>query len=116
MATFGSSFEITKARYVKTNNGTYYLVASICCAMAVLKEVSNYTTAETLKEIIELVQKDEGNHGNGYGQTNILVFTRESETILEKNLKSAGFKMICDTVTRRKCYEPENMKMWIYSF
>jgi hypothetical protein len=117
MIKFGNDYGVTKGRYVLTDGGSeFYLVPTICCAVAVLKGVNNYTATETLKGVIELVKSDSKNDGPGYGQTNLLVFSKPSEIQLEKNLKSAGFTMVCDTITRRKCYEAESMKMWIYSF
>lgn len=86
MAKFGTTFEPVKGRYVVTDTQELYLVPSICCAVAILKGVNNYTKTETLKEIIELVESDTDNTDR-YGQTNILVISRPDEKAIRKKLR-----------------------------
>lgn len=92
---------------------------TMCCALGQLS-LSNSTSLESIKEIIELIKSEDNvivdRMNRVGGERAIFVITTPDESILENNLELAGFKMIYEFHSRN--YNPEDrmLKMWIISW
>lgn len=89
-----------------------------CCALGHLCEVSNHTKLEDLQEVLEVLKRNKESNwevgiSTGRGQTAVFTIVSPGEDLLEKNLKTLGFKKV-HTFERRKGYpKTGDLKMYI---
>jgi hypothetical protein len=93
-----------------------------CCGLAHVQAWEGITTLKEIQDFIDKQKKEsetlkKSMFSSVVGERALFCITMATESNLEKNLETAGFKHIA-TIPRRYCYENGNgkLKMWLISW
>ncbi len=90
------------------------------CAIGMIS-LKNYHTINEIEEVINHIKKDSNSKffkpsERNFGEQSVLCVISPGEQELENNLKKLKFKLVGDSLKRRRGYPPGLLKLYLLTF